>query len=260
MPTPRSAATALVAGGLIVALAGCAGGAQPPAAAPAPVAAPAAADPTAAVCSNLLKIDNVPTAEGDGPGSPTPPAAVKEWASAVAPLLDAAIADAPTAVAGPLTTLKPLVATAVVNGVDPNFDNPAVLESVTAYEAWAHANCGYQKVALTETDDQLTGLPSTLKAGPTSFLAKNTGSYLHVVLIGKPKDPALTIEQLQTMPIEQVFGAVDLLPGAAVAPPGQTSGYLVDLTPGRYVVICPVDDQGQPPQHLQWMFHEITVT
>ncbi|MHA6796059.1 hypothetical protein ACVGVM_21475 [Pseudonocardia bannensis] len=53
---------------------------------------------------------------------------------------------------------------------------------------------------------------------------------------------------------------VDLVPGAASAAPGQSGGLLVDLTPGRYFLVCPVGDEGEQPHHLRGMIDEITVT
>ncbi|MBW0093886.1 hypothetical protein I4I73_30980 [Pseudonocardia sp. KRD-184] len=61
------------------------------------------------------------------------------------------------------------------------------------------------------------------------------------------------------MPMEELFGAVDLVPGAAAAAPGQTGGTLAELEPGTYFLFCPVGGDGEIPHHLQGMITTITV-
>jgi hypothetical protein len=258
MRTTRPARAAVIAAGLLAAVTACGGGSTPAA----PTAAPPTADAasaTATVCGSLLRLDGVPAPEG-GPDGPPPAAAVKEWGAATAPALDAALAQAPTALAPSLTVLQP-VFRAAAQGAEPDYEDPAFTGAITAYETWAHENCGYQRVSLTGTDFRFAGAPATLEPGPVSVLLTNesAGGQFHVAHLARAKDPATTIDQVVNAPMEQLMELVEIVPGFAQAAPGQTGGFLADLEPGKYFLICPVGEEGQLPHHVQGMITEMAV-
>lgn len=254
----RVAGGTALAAAVLVAVAGCAGGNGAPAA---PAPAPDAATSVSQVCGNLLGMDGVPAPEG-GPDGPPPADAVRAYGAELAPLLDAALAGAPAELATSLETLRPSVEAARAEGTPPNVEDPAYLGAVTGYERWAHDNCGYQQVRLAGTDFDFTGAPETLQAGPASLLLENRSAdgQFHVALLARAKDETVTLDRFLETPFEGLLEIVELVPGAAAAPPGQTGGVLVDLEPGRYFLLCPVGDEGQLPHHLQGMIKEITVT
>lgn len=140
-------------------------------------------------------------------------------------------------------------------------EDPAFAGALTGYETWAHENCGYQNIDLAGTDHAFAGTPGTLDAGPISLLLTNesTEGEFHVALLARANDPAMTVEEFQALSFEQLGSAVELLPGAAAAPPGATGGMLADLEPGTYFVLCPVGDEGEVPHHLQGMINRVTV-
>lgn len=251
----RPLAAAAFAAALLSVTTACGGAAAPAPAAPATPAASAEA-----ACTNLLAIDATPSPD-EGPDGPAPAEDVKAWGTSLVPLLDGALAAAPADLAPSLTALQPFVAAAATEGTTPDFEDPAFTTALTDYETWAHDNCGYQNVDLVGTDFEFTGAPTTLDAGPVSLLLANesAGGEFHVALLARAKDPAMTIEQFTSTPMEELFGMVDLVPGGAAAAPGQTGGMLADLEPGKYFLLCPVGDEGQLPHHLQGMITEITV-
>ncbi|QJY46956.1 hypothetical protein [Pseudonocardia broussonetiae] len=260
MDTRRPLTAAVFAAALISVTTACGG-----AAAPAPAAADQPAPTTAAssvdtACTNLLGIDATPTPE-EGPESPPAPEEVKAWGATITTMLDAALAAAPPELTPSLTALQPFVQTAANDGVLPAFDDPGLNAALAGYETWAHDNCGYQNIDLVGRDFEFTGAPATLEPGPISVLMENRSEdeQFHVALLARAKDPAMTAEQFTAMPMEELFGAVDLVPGAAAAAPGQTGGTLADLEPGTYFLFCPVGDEGEIPHHLQGMITTITV-
>jgi hypothetical protein len=259
MRTTRPAGAALIAAGLLTTVTTCGGGSAPAAAPPAAPTAQAASA-TAAVCGSLLRLDAVPAPEG-GPDGPPPAAAVKEWGAATSPALDAALAQAPAVLTPSLTVLQPVFRAAATQGTGPDFENPAFTGAITAYETWAHENCGYQKVALTGTDFRFEGAPSTLDAGPVSILLENRSAdgQFHVAHLAKAKDASTTVDQVVHAPMEQLMELVEIVPGFAQAAPGQTGGFLADLEPGKYFLICPVGEEGELPHHVQGMITEVTV-
>jgi hypothetical protein len=241
-------------------LSACAGGGTPAAAPPAS-AAPAA-DPNAATCDNLLKLDAVPTPDGD-PSAPPDPEGNKAWGAAVLPLLTGAAATAPADLEPTLTALQPVVQASATDGTAIPFDDPAVLGNIAKYESWAYQNCGYQQVSVMGVDFRFDGMPATLKAGPTAIQMMNhsAANQIHVMLILKSPDPNLTVEQFTAIPMEQLMTQFQPLPGAVLAPPGQQGGLLVDLEPGTYFFLCPVGQEyGTAPHFLQGMINKVTVT
>lgn len=250
------AATAAVGLGLSACGAG-----STPAAAPPASAAPAA-DPTAATCDNLLKLDAVPTPDGD-PSAPPDPEAAKAWGNQVMPLITGALATAPADLKTSLSALQPVVEASATQGVQIPFDDPTVTANVASYESWAFQNCGYQQVSVMGADFRFDGMPATLEAGPTAIQMMNhsAADQVHVLLILKAPDPNLTVEQFTAMPMDQLMSQFQPLPGAVVAPPGQQGGLLVDLEPGTYFFICPVGEEyGTAPHFLQGMINKVTVT
>jgi hypothetical protein len=252
------AAAGLTAAALLVATAcGAAPGAAP-AAAP---DAPAAAGPSAeTACTHLLALDGLPSPEG-GPDGPAPAEAVRAWGEQLVPIVDAAVAAAPADLAPHVTALQPVAQAAATQGAEPDFEDPAFLGAVAGYETWAHENCGYQNVDLAGTDFAFSGAPETLDAGPVSVLLANesTEGEFHVALFARANDPAMTVEQFQALSFEELMSQVELIPGAAAAPPGATGGMLADLEPGTYFLLCPVGEEGEIPHHVQGMINRITV-
>lgn len=239
----------------------------------------------AVACENLLAIDAIPSPDsgpppaadsssssaagaadagpdGSAPGSasagsgaesgepPTDPAANKAFGEAVEPLLESALAAAPAELAVHLTALQPYLAAAIADGTAFPQEDPAFFGGLVGYETWAHQNCGFQNVDLMGVDYKFEGAPTTLKAGPTSFALMNHSDKgeFHVATFAKLKEgKQITLEQVIALPFEQIFEYVDLLPGAAAAPPGATGGVLVDLTPGTYFMVCPVSSDENDP-------------
>jgi hypothetical protein len=252
------AAAGLAAAALLVTTAcGAAPAATP---APAPAAAAATGPSVETACTNLLAVDGVPSPDS-GPEGPAAPEEVKAFGESVTPLLDAALAAAPPDLAPSLTALQPFVAAAADEGVEPDFEDPAFTGALVGYETWAHENCGYQNIALAGTDFAFSGAPETLEAGPISMLLTNesTEGEFHVALLARANDPAMTVEGFQALSFEQLESAVELLPGAAAAPPGATGGVLAELEPGTYFILCPVGEEGEIPHHLQGMINRVTV-
>ena len=206
-------------------------------------------------------IDQVPVPEARAGQLQPPGEEVMAFAGRVGPLLTSARAAAPPDLARDIDTLMAVFTVAERSGTAPDFDDPTVDAAHNSFEAWVHANCGFQKVDLTAVGLHLDGAPATLAAGPTSIAVTNpAGSdQLVVVLMVRPKDQSLTAEALREVSAEQLSGSTDVAPSAAVARPGTTGGVIVDLTPGRWFLVDPVGDEGKPSAYQQGMLAEITV-
>lgn len=223
--------------------------------------APSPASASWAVCDGLLAIDAV--AQPDvGPAAD--PSATRAYGQAVLPRLDAVLAAGPTDLTNPMLALRPVVE-AASRGEPLPADDPQSTRAIAWYEAWAHANCGFQRVELMAMDYEFEGVPERLAAGPTSFSLMNHSKRgeSHVALLARLNPgQQVDLKQLVDMSLDQIQQIADLVPGSALATPGGTGGLLVDLTPGNYFVLCPLRTrEGDPTSaHLfRGMLAEFTV-
>ena len=113
---------------------------------------------------------------------------------------------------------------------------------------------------ITGTDSALQGVPSTLKTGTTSLLLtnKSAANEFQVVIIARPKDQSMSLDTFVASPPDRFEQSVEILPGGAAANPGQTSGTLVDLQPGRYFFLDPSGDTA--PHYTKGAIAEVTVS
>ena len=214
------------------------------------------------ICESLLAIDAVPLPDSDG--VTTDPATNAAFSAAVGPHLATARAVAPAELAASLDVLAPVVA-AMKDG-SPMPDDDVLLAAFSSYEAWAHAECGYQNVDVMAMDYEYQGVPATLAAGPTSFSLMNhseRGEFHTAVLAKLRPGLQLTLEQLWELSVDEIADHADVVPGFASAAPGATGGTLVTLTPGHYFLVCPIpSDENDPASaHLsRGMLTEFHVT
>ena len=216
----------------------------------------------AAVCEDLLAIDAVVVPD-TGPAADR--STTRAYGQAVLPRLDAALSAGPADLTVHLLDLRPVVEAASRGESLPDED-PQFAGATAAYEAWAHINCGYQRVELMAMDYEFEGVPDRLASGPTSFSVMNHSERgeSHVALIARLRPGQGTdLRRLVDMSLDQVQQVADLVPASALAAPGGTSGLLVDLTPGHYFVLCPLRTQVSDPSsaHMfRGMVAEFTVS
>ncbi len=192
------------------------------------------ADTTGTFCATSLKIDRLATAT-----NADSPAESKKFAAAVTPDVQTLQSITPDALAEPVAVLAKAVA-AAAGGKAGALQSAGFQQASNQSEAWMHANCNYQNVGVTGVDYKYNGVPATAKTGKTSLAFKNATSMkeMHMALVVKPKKGVTqTLNQLLALPQDQVESKIDVI-AAAVSPPGQTSGALLDLTPGTYFVLC----------------------
>ncbi len=210
----------------------------------------------ATFCDTYLKLDVAAASVGEDP------AAAKAFAIKIKPDLATLTTEAPDELADAVKTLS--AAVDKVAGGDPAaFETDEFGMANTAAETWLHENCGYQAVDVKGVDYGFEGITSTLEAGKTSFVFTNgSNSEAHVMVIVRKK-PGVTesTDELLALPEEEAMAKVDQV-AAAFAPPGQTGGILADLTPGSYVMLCPIPvdgKDGNPPHFTRGMVAEFTV-
>jgi hypothetical protein len=182
-------------------------------------------------------------------------AALTSYRQLVRPLADDVLAVAPAEIAADLDVLSGAIDQIGVVDGDP-FAAPEVVEAEQRVHAFDVANCGWQQVPLTAIDYHFDGEMPTA-AGITSFDVVNEGEEFHVAILGRKLDTV-------TVPADEAFAAIENeeqfaesfeFLGEAEVPPA-ASGYLVvDLTPGEYVLLCPVpvgstETEGSGPPHF----------
>lgn len=199
------------------------------------------------LCAKLLQIDA--TQAPDAGAGADSAAANRAYGEVVLPHLEAALGSAPAELVEPLSALLPVFESARRGEALP-VDDRSFNGAVATYEAWAHAHCGYQNVELMAMDYEFQGNPPSLRPGPTSFSLMNHSErdeFHSAVLIRRKDGEDIGLKELFQVPVEELTGYGDLVPGSAGAEPAATSGMLVDLRPGHYFLICALQSDENDP-------------
>lgn len=185
------------------------------------------ADP-AAFCQAAVDVQSVINAL-DGPaGDP----------AALEPALAAVEASTPEEIAEPAGVIVEIGRAQAEGGEISPEDEEAFIGAIGEVTAWMSDNCDYESVDVVGVDYRFDGVPETLPAGPAIFNFANEGTEQHeYVMFRLNDDTTETVEELLALPEEEVFTKITFA-GFAYADPGESSGLIADLTPGRYAAVC----------------------
>jgi hypothetical protein len=149
-----------------------------------------------------------------------------------------------------------------------SYDLPEMRTSADEILAWTHDNCGFREVEVTYRDYAYVGLPSKTPAEPTSFAGVQAGDEPHLMQIhrlrpgveGTPEE-VLTRARQASIPSQALAEMTEIVAvGAFTDFDDETGHMLIDLTPGSYLVICPIPTgigrDRVPPEHAQPHFYE----
>ena len=125
-------------------------------------------------------------------------------------------------------------------------------QAIARLHAWHLRHCGWQGTRVTEVEYGFAQAPATLKPGLTSFELANQGREPHEMNIQRLEGDVDVGELLREVARQDAErpqgkapdGELDFRPGAttylgeAFAPAGKTDNLVLDLKPGRYVMVC----------------------
>ncbi len=145
-------------------------------------------------------------------------------------------------------------------------ENAAALDQVTEFEA---TTCGLgtvQDASVTVLDPNATRVDVRATeyhfeadfptaAGRHSFVMTNDGAEPHVAILARLED-GVTIDEALASEGEE--GIAEMFE-SDVAPPGSEAVVSADLTPGTWVLICPIPDSDGTPHLASGMVHDFTV-
>ena len=139
----------------------------------------------------------------------------------------------------------------------------------------AHASSDATIVEVTAVDHEFQGLDDSYPPGDYGFRMTNQGAEIHEMAVVRINDDETrSLDELIQLPEEEAQQVTEYL-GGTVACPGQTAEALgIQLTPGRYVMLCfiptgltpdvPSTEEAfevlGPPHFTQGMVTEIHVT
>lgn len=104
--------------------------------------------------------------------------------------------------------------------------------------AYMKEHCGFTEVAVTGTDHQFGGVPTSLTAGPAIFSFANDGAEIHQLLVVRLNDDVTeTASELAAMTEDEVVAKGEAV-GAAFAFPGAEGHGTMNLSPGRHLALC----------------------
>ncbi len=153
---------------------------------------------------------------------------------------------------------------------DPN--GQAALEEISAFETEA---CGVEPVdegpeqdpSVTVLDPNATrvdveateyhfevDLPTT--AGRYSFVMTNAGEEIHIMILARLEEGAALEDALASEGEEGIAEVFE----SDVAGPGAEAVVTADLTPGQWVLLCPIPNATGTPHFAEGMIHEFTVS
>jgi hypothetical protein len=212
-----------------------------------------------AFCQGVVGLDAIPSPEGEGPEGPSTED-VTAFGEALAEPVQAIVDNAPEAAADAAAALQQAQGR-MAEGDGAPFEEPATFEALATVEQAVADECGFTNVGVSAVDFNFEGVPATVPAGETNFLMTNATSHdeQHVMLVARSVDGRpMTPEEFLADP-EGSFGRLEVL-NAAVAAPHQIGGVTLDLTPGSYLLICPVAaDEASPPHFVLGMIAAVTV-
>ena len=222
-----------------------------------PVASSAGGD-VDAFCQAVLDLDAIASPDPDDPGGAS---TVTAFGQQIADPVAAIAAHAPAAAqeaAGALQAIQAQLAA----GDGSVLADPATAVTVGTVEQAVADGCGFTDVAIDAVDYSFQGAPASTPAGPTNFLLTNASAsgQEHVMLVLQSPDGAPVTPDAFVADPEGSIGSMQLL-NAADAPPDATSGVTLDLTPGSYLLVCPISmDESSPPHFMLGMITQLTVT
>jgi hypothetical protein len=187
---------------------------------PPPTAGEPSSPEAAAFCEAYLAVEAAGSSEDPAAIEPAIAAAMEVAPADAAPLFEALVA-----------------AFEATGGEGPEFE-AALAEQVT----WLEENCGFAQLNVTMSEFAFGGIPTELPAGGVIVSALNTGEQVHEIVVFRLNDDVtMPIEELFGLPEEEIFPNLTFA-GAGFAIPGETGTALLNLTPGRHVAICFLQD------------------
>lgn len=178
---------------------------------------------------------------------------------------------APPAIAEEAATVTAAFAAAGENvgAVFADPDASAALEKITAFEA-EECDLGEvstQDASVTELDPEATRIDVTAKdyhfdttyptaAGKYSFAINNVGEQPHIAILAKLEDGATIEGAMESGGEEGIAETYESDP----LPPGAEGFLTAELTPGNWVLICPIPDPEGVPHSEHGMVHEFTIS
>lgn len=173
-------------------------------------------------------------------------AALKEYAVTLEPTLAKVAQSAPPAIRQDTDALIRM-AKQGLEGDQSVFESPEFVATEGRVDGFLLQECGWEQTAVTATDHEYAGAPSTLPAATRAFTLSNEGEEIHELAVVRINDGVtLTIDEVLALPMEQAMQMVT--PAAsAFAGPGGSDTTFAELTPGRYGLLCFIPEGSVPP-------------
>jgi len=105
-------------------------------------------------------------------------------------------------------------------------------------------------------------MPASVAGGLTKITFNNNGVMDHHAIFLRVNDDS-TVEAVQEALKQPEFGPVFAVAKSVGGPgcgPGQTTSVVVDLEPGKYLVICAIPDESGVPHYALGMLNQLDVT
>jgi hypothetical protein len=148
--------------------------------------------------------------------------------------------------------VEAVLANAESGAGDPAFDEP-----YAELIGFMREHCELQDLTVSASENRYDGLDGELQAGPTVISMTNDGDEDHAALLVRVDAGSdATAEELASMNDRALGEAVEVVSGTFL-PPGASTFMPVDLTPGRYLLLCPVPNADGTTHAQEGQFVEL---
>ena len=162
--------------------------------------------------------------------------------------LSALVDAAPAPVLEAAQTIQAIVA----SGDDEAIESDESQQAQETIDSFVIANCGFRVAPVTGSDYAFEGVPKVFEAGVVAFQFSNVAEDEdHELLIFRIKDGVKASARKLLKMGDKADGKVEFA-GAAFAEPGATDVSIVDLEPGRYLLVCMIPVGGKEDGKPHW--------
>jgi hypothetical protein len=167
---------------------------------------------------------------------------VAGWAQEVTAALTALQESAPDPVSGAVGTISDALVPAIESGDEEQFfaalESEEVGEASQVVDSYMVDECGWEVTAVTAREYEFDGDLDGLQAGVNGLAFENGGAEFHEMVVFRINDDTTaSFEELLALPEEEAQAKVTQA-GGAFGAPGDTDTVFMDLSAGRYAIVC----------------------
>ena len=156
----------------------------------------------------------------------------------VNPLFEKARNIAPSDLSADVQSVAVATTQALVSLDFSGMQTAAFSASEDAISGRMKSDCGFGTMEIIASNYEYQNVPDEVPRGQTTMTLLNKGDEVHELTVARINDDVgLSSREVLALPIKESLASVSLL-GYVTAAPGGTKATFVNLSPGRYYIVC----------------------